>query len=129
MGVMLELPLPLFDANQASVDAALAEARRSRSRTAEAELRALAEYRGLRESLAALRSARDALRDGVVAPRQSDLDLARAAFAAGRTDRTPVLRAEMDLAEARIELVTAELAMAEKVLDGGALLGEWEVMR
>jgi cobalt-zinc-cadmium efflux system outer membrane protein len=130
MGMVgVQVPLPLFDRNQGAIAAAEAEARRAAEELKAAEARLAAEYEGLRGSAAALETSRRMLATEAIPAREREQSLAEAAARGGRTDLAPALMARLGVIELREKLLETEIAVAEKVARGLAILGrppaEW----
>jgi cobalt-zinc-cadmium efflux system outer membrane protein len=129
LGLTVEAPLPVIDRNQGAILAAKAVARRAEALLRDEEARVRSEYAEAWEVASSLRRSRAAWEEQVVTARETDLGIARAALAAGRSDRAPVLEKELALLAARTR--SAELAggISRRVLDAWALLGrpveEW----
>jgi cobalt-zinc-cadmium efflux system outer membrane protein len=123
LGVMFEMPLPLFDRNQGSIRASRSELRRAETLTRDARLKIATAHAEAIETARALETSRQARRDEVIPALAEDLALAEAAYRSGRTDLAPVLDARLALAEEELAAVRVEERLAEKVLDALALSG------
>lgn len=129
LGLNVEAALPVIDTNVAGIRAASAEVRRTRARFAEVRAAAAASYAEARDVAETLDLGVRSRRTGVIPAREEEVGFARSAFDAGRTDRRPLLAAELALLQARIDLTELMVRVAGWNLDALSLLGrepeEW----
>jgi len=123
IGLNLEAELPVFDTNVAGIRAAHAEVRRTRIRFAEVRAAAAAGYAEAREVAGTLHRGVESRQTGVIPARRQEVEFARLAHDAGRTDRRPLLAADLALLTARIELTELQSRVAGWNLDALALIG------
>jgi len=126
LGPSFEIPLPIFDQNQAQVAKAHYRAREMVERLAEVEQRAI---EGVRAALATRRLSADKVRifrESLVPIEESNLGLARAAYQAGKESITTILLAQESLIRTRLAQAASlrDLAVSIAELDresGGRL--------
>jgi len=123
VGVLFEMPLPLFDRNQGNIRASRSDLRRAEALTRDVRMKIATAHAEAVETARALETSREARRNEVIPALAEDLELARAAYRSGRTDLEPVLRARLTLAQEELAVVAIEERLAEKVLDALALSG------
>lgn len=102
LGPSLEMPLPIFDQNQAQIAKAQFRARELQQRYEEVEQRVI---EGVRSALTQRRLAEDRVRvyrDSLVPLQETNLRLAEAAYQAGRETILAVLLAQGDLIRTRL---------------------------
>jgi len=102
LGPTIEVPLPIFDQNQAQVAKAQARARELLQRQQETEQRVM---EGVRSALTRRRLAEDRVRlyeDSLIPQWEANLNVARQAFQAGRESIVTVLLAQQTLIAAQL---------------------------
>lgn len=115
LGPSLEVPLPIFDQNQAQIAKAQFRARELRQRYEEVEQRVV---EGVRSAFTQRRLAEDRVRfyhDSLVPLQEANLSLAQTAYRSGRESIVTVLLAQESLIRTRLAYVAAARDLAVSV--------------
>lgn len=119
LGPSLEVPLPIFDQNQARIAFAQSRARELRRRYEETEQRAAEGIRIAHVELQRASARASLLHDSLLPLQEANLKLARAAYEAGSESVLTVLLAQESLNVARLEYAASlrDFAVAEAELE------------